>query len=53
MRFFKREKTAKRERAYKVIVRWYNDTPWYLNCTARDIKRFEANSEVRAVEIIG
>lgn len=41
------------KREYSVIVRFYHDEPAYLTTSMRNIKWWENNPEVRAVEIIG
>ena len=39
-------------KTYNIIVRWINDTPWYLKGTERDIKRFNSNPNVTLVEVL-
>jgi len=51
-KLFGRKKIVKKEEKYRVIVRWYHDTPWYLDCTMKDIRKFETNPDVVSVDIL-
>ena len=50
-RFFRKEKAIVKAKEYKIIVRWYHDEPLYMTTT--NIGYWEANPEVRTVEVIG
>ncbi len=51
--FKKNNKTVVKARRYKTIIRWSNDTPWYVDLTKKDIERFESDPNVVRVDVLG